>query len=632
MTGSLVVRADPRINQAGSNCTPNGHYNSDTFNKNYVAVMASLSQQNDMRGFGTHIERNSSDPVYGLFQCLEDLSQTDCSLCFSEARSQMSAKCITFTGGRIYLDGCFMRYENYSFDNQIMDSGDSKVCDRKKSSQPQRFLESAQKLINNITSEAPEKEGFSVGSTEGPSTKIYGLAQCWKTLSKSLCKECLQNASAAILSCSPSLEGRALNAGCYMRYATHPFSPHQTSQAAPSTLLGSKHSKLPIILGTIAAAVVVVVGLGLLWKNKAIGRFNHKLIFHQNEAQYKFPAIFNSKLNFRYRILQIATENFDPTNKLGEGGFGSVYKGVLTDGREIAVKRLCFNRGRGVGEFFNEVNLINSVKHKNLVKLLGCSVKGPERLLVYEYVANKSLDQFLFDPNKNRLLDWPRRFDIILGTARGLAYLHEESAIRIIHRDIKASNILLDQNLKPKIADFGLARYFAADQSHLSTGIAGTLGYMAPEYCVRGQLTEKADVFSFGVLVIEIVSGKRNNNFILAERIQTLLAVIWNHYKSETVSDIIDSNIKENLHKEEALRVLQVALLCTQASGKLRPSMSEAIQMFTNKEQSLPRPKRPPFVEIEATAVETSHPPCQFTSGAAPVSFSDLTVSFLEGR
>eukprot|EP01018_Ginkgo_biloba_P008798 Gb_41206 [translate_table: standard] len=591
------------MNRAGYNCTPNGHYDSDTFLKNYVAVMASLSKQNDMRGFGTHIERNSSEPVYGLFQCMEDLSQTDCSLCFSEARSQMSAKCITFTGGRIYLDGCFMRYENYSFDNQIMDSGDSKVCDRKKSSQPQRFLESAQKLISNITSEAPEKEGFSVGSTEGPSTKIYGLAQCWKTLSKSLCKECLLNASAAILSCSPSLEGRALNAGCYMRYATHPFSSNQTPRAAPSTLLGSKHSKLPIILGTIAAAVVVVVGLGLLWKNKAIGRFNHKLIFHQNEGHCKLPPEVSPQL----------------TSSAKEA------LGVLTDGREIAVKRLCFNKGRGVGEFFNEANLINSVKHKNLVKLLGCSVKSA-------YVDVILLTENETDPNKNRLLDWPIRFDIILGTARGLAYLHEESAIRIIHRDIKASNILLDQNLKPKIADFGLARYFAADQSHLSTGIAGTLGYMAPEYCVRGQLTEKADVFSFGVLVIEIVSGKRNNNFILAERVQTLLAAIWNHYKSETMSDIIDSNIKENLHKEEALRVLQVPLLCTQASGKLRPSMSEVVQMLTSNEHSLPRPKQPPFVEIEATAVKTSHPPRQFTSGAAPVSFSDLTISFLEGR
>eukprot|EP01018_Ginkgo_biloba_P008792 Gb_20958 [translate_table: standard] len=344
------VRADPRTSEAGSNCSYIPHSDYMTFDTSYVDVMAFLSRQNDLRGFGTHSEGNTSDSVYGLFQCMDDLSPIDCSLCFSQARMLLPAQCVTFTGGRIYLDGCFLRYENYSFYNQIMDSGDSKVCDRKKSSQPQRFLESAQKLISNITSEAAEKEGFSVGSTEGPSTKIYGLAQCWKTLSKSLCKECLLNASAAILSCSPSLEGRALNAGCYMRYATHPFSPNQTSQAAPSTLL----------------------------------------------ARYTFPFDFNSKLNFDYETLQIATGNFDSANKLGQGGFGSVYQGVLPNGREFAVKKLFFSRGQDVGEFLNEVNLISRVQHKNLVKLLGCSVKEPERLLVYEYLANKSLDRFLF--------------------------------------------------------------------------------------------------------------------------------------------------------------------------------------------------------------------------------------------
>eukprot|EP01018_Ginkgo_biloba_P026136 Gb_22385 [translate_table: standard] len=222
--------------------------------------------------------------------------------------------------------------------------------------------------------------------------------------------------------------------------------------------------KLSIILGTIATVAVMGVA--------------------QNESGGQSFDILHSQLNFKYETLEIATNNFDPANKLGEGGFGSVYK-VMLETRQA------------VREFLNEVNLISGVQHKNRVKLLGCNVKGPERFA---------------DATKNRLLDWGRRFDIILRIAVGLAYLHKGSEIRIIHGDIKPSNVLLDQNLKPKIADFGLARYFAADQSHLSTGVARTLhsvygryrGYMAPKYVVQGQLTEKADMFSFGALVLEI--------------------------------------------------------------------------------------------------------------------------------
>eukprot|EP01018_Ginkgo_biloba_P023652 Gb_13945 [translate_table: standard] len=272
-------------------------------------------------------------------------------------------------------------------------------------------------------------------------------------------------------------------------------------------------------------------------------------------------------------------------------------KGTLPEGREIPVKRLFYNTGQDVREFLNKVNLISGIQHKNLVKLLGCSVKGPERLLVYEYLANKSLDRFLFDATKNRLLDWGSRFDIILGIAMGLAYLHEGSEIRIIHRDIKPSNVLLDQNLKPKIADFGLARYFAADRSHLSMELQEHC-YMAPKYVVRGQLTEKADIFSFGVLVLKILSEKRNSNFVPAEATQSLLAVIWNHYQAEKVADIIDPNC----NMEEALCVVQVALLCTQASATLCPSMSKVVQMLKNKEQKLPVPRQSPFVELQAAS------------------------------
>ncbi|KAJ8536476.1 hypothetical protein K7X08_034877 [Anisodus acutangulus] len=190
-------------------------------------------------------------------------------------------------------------------------------------------------------------------------------------------------------------------------------------------------------------------------------------------------------------MLQKATGDFDPLNKLGQGGSGSVYKAILPDGKTVAVKRLLYNTRQWAEEFFNEVNLISGIQHNNVVKLLGCSIEGPESLLVFDYASNRNLDQVLFDENKRQFLSWKERFEIILGIAEGLAYLHEGSKTKIIHRDIKNSNILVDDQLIPKMADFGLARRFAPHKTHVSTGVAGTLGYLAPEYLLQGCLTEK---------------------------------------------------------------------------------------------------------------------------------------------
>ncbi|KAK4391725.1 Cysteine-rich receptor-like protein kinase [Sesamum angolense] len=230
------------------------------------------------------------------------------------------------------------------------------------------------------------------------------------------------------------------------------------------------------------------------------------------DAEKFVKTLSDSSLNFKYSMLEKATGSFNEANKLGQGGFGTVYKGVLADGREIAaVKRLFFNNKHRASDFYNEVKIISSLNHKNLVRLLGCSCSGPESLLVYEFLVNKSLDRFIFDSRKNKELNWEKRFEIFIGTAEGLMYLHENPNTRIIHRDIKASDILLDSRLRAKIADFGLVRSFQEDRSHISTAIAATLGYMAPEYLVHGQLTEKSDVYSFGVLLLEIVTGRHGS-------------------------------------------------------------------------------------------------------------------------
>lgn len=269
-----------------------------------------------------------------------------------------------------------------------------------------------------------------------------------------------------------------------------------------------------------------------------------------------------------------------------------MYMGILPNGKPVAVKRLIFNTRQWVDEFFNEVNLISSIEHKNLVKLLGCSIEGPESLLVYEYVPNRSLDQFIFDENKTKLLNWNKRFNIILGTAEGLAYLHDGSETRIIHRDIKTSNILLDKDFTPKIADFGLARCFADDRTHVSTAVAGTLGYMAPEYLVRGQLTEKADVYSFGILIIEIVCCRRSNAF--SQDSASPLQRVWTLYRSNKLVEAVDPDLKDDF--PAVCNVLQIGLLCTQAAAALRPSMAQVVMLLTNKVCKIPTPNQPPFL------------------------------------
>eukprot|EP00253_Pinus_taeda_P007682 PITA_07682 len=313
------------------------------------------------------------------------------------------------------------------------------------------------------------------------------------------------------------------------------------------------------------------------------------------------PSIANAELIFKYDFLREATSNFNLENKLGEGGFGSVFKGILPDNREVAIKRLYIRSRQGDAEFLNEANLISRVQHRNLVKLLGCSVENSERLLVYEYLPNSSLDKILFDPTKRHLLDWKKRYEIIVGIARGMAYLHEESEIRIIHRDIKASNILLDDKYRPKIADFGLARLFADDQSHISTRVAGTLGYMAPEYALRGQLTEKADVFSFGVLVLEIISGRKNQNS--GEDMEFLIEGAWRLYKTDRALEVMDRTLDGSYSWEEYIRVIKIGLLCTQAVAALRPSMSRVVWMLTSKREDLPSPTKPAFIDLDGVGV-----------------------------
>ncbi|CAN6241420.1 unnamed protein product [Urochloa humidicola] len=283
---------------------------------------------------------------------------------------------------------------------------------------------------------------------------------------------------------------------------------------------------------------------------------------------------------FSYAELRSATDNFNRTNKVGRGGFGTVYKGTIRNGREVAVKVLSAESRQGIREFLTEIDVISNVKHPNLVELIGCCVEGSNRILVYEYLKNSSLDRALLGSNSEPAdFTWSIRSAICLGVARGLAYLHEEIASPIVHRDIKASNILLDKNYIPKIGDFGLAKLFPDNVTHISTRVAGTTGYLAPEYAWHGQLTKKADIYSFGVLVLEIVSGTSSSRSILTDD-KILLEKTWELYEAKKLKELIDPAIGD-YPEEEVTRYIKVALFCIQAAAARRPSMPQVVTMLS---------------------------------------------------
>lgn len=571
--------------------------NGSLYVSNFVATMENISTQMQSSGYGLAITGTGIDTNYGLAQCYGDLSLVDCVLCYAEARTVLPT-CFPNNGGRIYLDGCFMRAENYTFFDEYLDSQDTKLCGNT-TTNSSSFANSTRMAVAKAVENATDGKGYGraeVAISGAMNQSVYVLANCWKTVNSSGCRACLENASKAMLSCLPTSEGRALYTGCFMRYSN-------TNFLNPVVKKKDSNGNTMAIVVAVVSSVVVLIVIGLIglyiWRHKVI----QKKRKGSNDAEKLVKTLHDSSLNFKYSTLAKATDSFNDSNKLGQGGFGIVYKGVLSDGREIAIKRLFSNNRHRAADFYNEVNIISCVEHKNLVRLLGCSCSGPESLLVYEFLPNLSLDRYIFCSDRGKSLNWEKRYEIIIGTAEGLVYLHENINARIIHRDIKASNILLDSRLRAKIADFGLARSFQEDKSHISTAIAGTLGYMAPEYLAHGQLTEKVDVYSFGVLLLEIVTGKQNNMIQNSEYSQSLVTVVWKHFQQGRVEALFDPNLMLHNYyynsniKSEVSRVIHIGLLCTQEAPSLRPTMSKALQMLAKFEENLPTPSNPPFID-----------------------------------
>ncbi|XP_044470535.1 cysteine-rich receptor-like protein kinase 10 [Mangifera indica] len=431
---------------------------------------------------------------------------------------------------------------------------------------------------------------------------------------------CLANCVSEIPSCCNGKKGgRVYKPSCNIRFEVYPFyaeasqpppSPptNATPPSSPSpppppaTLTNSggnrKISPETIITSTVPAALVFIIILSASCYC-LLRRKEYQVAKEGNGGNEIFVV---ESLQLDLHSIIAATCNFSEGNKIGEGGFGSVYKGTLHNGQMVAIKRLSESSGQGLEEFRNEVALVAKLQHRNLVSLLGFCAEEEEKILVYEFVPNKSLDYFLLDPGKQRQLDWLMRCKIIGGIARGLLSLHEDSKLRIIHCDLKASNVLLDEDMNPKIADFGMARICGVDQSQGNTSkIVGTYSYMPPEYALHGDFSIKSDVYSYGVLILEIISGRKNSSFYQSDYAEDLLSYAWRLWRDGTPLELTDQTLGISFHRNELTRYIHIALLCIQEDPADRPTMAAVLLMLSSFSVTLPLPKRLAFCSRSKT-------------------------------
>ncbi|PRQ28549.1 putative protein kinase RLK-Pelle-DLSV family [Rosa chinensis] len=585
--------------------TPNSTFQS---NLNHLFSTLSSNATRDTGFYNATSGLTPNETVYGLFLCRGDVTTAACRSCVTTATSEVVQRCPVEKEVVIWYDDCLLRYSNKSFFSVATESPGVFMWNTGNiSSEPNRFnqvLAASMKEVATVAS----NDGDKFATREANFTELislYSLGQCTQDLSSFDCNRCLLGAISQLPGCCGGKQGgRVLYPSCNVRYEVYPFynstsapppAPGARPLSPPSTVTKGKSKiswkKIVAIAVSIAASLVLfVIGYCLITK-RAKKKYNAVPETSENDISSV------ESLQFDFGTIEAATNNFSDDNKLGEGGFGQVYKGLLSDGQEIAVKRLSRNSGQGAQEFKNEMVLVAKLQHRNLVRLLGFCLEGEEKMLVYEYVPNKSLDYILFDPEKQGQLDWSRRYKIIAGIARGIMYLHEDSRLRIIHRDLKASNILLDGEMHPKISDFGMARIFGVDQTQANTNrIVGTYGYMSPEYAMHGQFSIKSDIYSFGVLVLEIISGKKNSYFFQTNADEDLVSHAWKLWRDGTPLEFLDPCLRDSYSRNEVIRCIHIGLLCVQEDPADRPTMQSLVLMLNSYSVSLPLPQEPAFV------------------------------------
>ncbi|MBA0876773.1 hypothetical protein Goshw_018545 [Gossypium schwendimanii] len=599
--------------ESGGNFTRNSTYETN-LNRLLSSFFRNTTHEN---GFYNFSSGQGSDMANAIALCRGDASSSDCFNCINSANAELRHRCPNQREAIIWYDYCMFRYTNHSILGKMEINPIFYMWNENNVRNLAAFNQALGSLLNNLTNMASSGTSlgkFATGNTRiGPSQTIYALLQCTPDVKQIDCSSCLSQAIGLIPECCNGKQGgRVGMASCNIRFdierfynltaadsGTMPTPASSPSYSPPSnntTTTGNKSntSQTTIIVAVSAVSFVLLLISSCVF---IISRLRKpKLKPQKHEATEAVDEIITEEsLQYDFDTIRAATDHFSNANKLGQGGFGAVYKGTLAGGKLIAVKRLSSDAGQGDFEFKNEVQLMANLQHRNLVRLQGFCLEGKERLLIYEFVPNGSLDKFLFDPVKKAYLDWERRYKIIEGVARGLLYLHQDSRLRIIHRDLKAGNILLDAEMKPKIADFGTARLCAVGQTQGATSrIVGTYGYMAPEYAMHGQFSVKSDVFSFGVLILEILSGQKNKFFRNGGDIEHLLNFAWRKWEAGTAFDLVDPSLRDG-SRSELMRCIHIGLLCVQEEVARRPNMGAVVLMLTSYSATFPLPSEPAF-------------------------------------
>ncbi|KAF3772973.1 Cysteine-rich receptor-like protein kinase 10 [Nymphaea thermarum] len=571
----------------------------DEFEVNMDSVLSTLKNDAPSIGFLNTTKGQGPEEVYGLVQCRGDIGEEECKSCISRSTIEIVQYCPNTKDAIIWFEKCQLRYSNTNFFGllNLIDSVSWTWVNSSVES-PKKFYGPLVSLLKNLTSAAttePSKSMFARNATEYTIRQtLYGLVQCTRDTSLADCKVCLETAISEINSstCGDSTGCELLKGSCRVRFDTNIFySTADTTSPSPPPSSGLPNSSPPPIgtANTMSGySFSLSLSLSLKYTLYLQGLQSHRKAREESVISAFARADPMDGPTFDLATIRSATNDFAQENWLGDGGFGAVYRGELPDGQEIAVKRLLRNTGNGPKQFVNEMRTLAKLQHKNLVRLLGGCLEGGEKILIYEFVRNTSLDKFLFGEPRNRMpLDWAVRSNLINGIARGLLYLHEDSRLKIVHRDLKASNILLDGDMNPKIADFGTAKIFDTYQTEVATEIVGTPGYLAPEYFHEGKVSVKLDVFSFGVLLLEIISGKCNCPFNHQGTDEDLLKYAWRLWMENKALQAVDRTLVGTCDNE-ILRCIHIGLLCVQEDASSRPKMSKVVAMLENSSLNLP--------------------------------------------
>ncbi|KAK9706503.1 hypothetical protein RND81_07G130300 [Saponaria officinalis] len=608
-------------------CTPNfrdyncdndfGNYTTTSqFNKNLHTLLSTITSNTRIDyGFYNLSVGQNLDVVNAVALCRGDIPTSDCKTCIRNATAKISSLCPNQKAAVVWYETCMFRYSSQSIFKGSMSSPRYNYVTGVNATDPAQFNQTVSILMTRLAGEAAlgdSRRKFATGDANFSGTvRVYGLVQCVPDLLPFDCLNCLRRVVNYTLAdcCYGEVGVEAAGLTCSIRFDSRRFynsavvlSPLQSS--APNAVLSSPPPPISVVtktrgngnkrirvaiaatVPTVASLMVTVVLMVCYLKRRKNTSSETRNVEDESEMVELLRLDFN--------IAKTATNNFSNSNKLGQGGFGTIYKGVIpSTGQLIAVKRLSNDSEQGEKAFQSEALLLTKLQHRNLVKCLGYSLAKDERLLVYEFVPNKSLDLFLFDSTRRIHLNWLKRYNIIGGIARGLLYLHEESRLLVVHRDLKASNVLLDADMNPKISDFGMARLFNADQSHANTiKIAGTYGYMPPEYVAHGHFSIKTDVFSFGVLVLEIITGHKVSE---TKNGEGLLSFVWRNWSEGNGLNIVDTTMSD-VNTTEVLRCINIGLLCVQENAAKRPIMSSVVLMLNSQSVNFAAPSRPAFL------------------------------------